>query len=119
MTPSNIDYEALKFWLQVANLAWTVILSFLVFFANRHKVTQDKIDAVQARSTRGLEKVHLRVDDHERRLNCIETELRNVSDASDEIGDLASMVSEVKGRLDGIARAVDLMNEHLMNRGKS
>jgi len=41
-----------------------------------------------------------------------------IREFSREVGKLNNALGELKGRLTGIGRAVDLMNQHLLNNGK-
>lgn len=61
-----------------------------------------------------------RIDNVDRRVATVESELRHLPTQRDitlltgQIGQLESRMGEALGRLEGIGRATDLMNEHLL-----
>ena len=118
----SIDYEAWKFWFQVLQFFGTLLLGVYVWISNRHRVTNDKIEEVKTANSKGLEKARTRMDSHDTRLTCIETEIRalpkgtDIAALSQRLAIQNALLKYLAGRLKGIGRAVDLINEHLINK---
>lgn len=98
--------------LSAAKFVWGVGLTIYVYFSNRRKAlkkvqkeTDDKIAALDARTA------------------CIEQDIKHmpsqkdIQDLSSRMDLLNGTLANLEGRLGGINRAVDLMNEFLINRG--
>ncbi len=102
---TNIDYSAWRFWLNVMQLTAICALTVYTWWTNRERVTNK------------------RFKEHHQRLTALENQVKYVPsqmqyDAlSDRIGLLHGDLQGIKGQLKGINRAVDLMNEYLINNG--
>ena len=136
-----INYTAWWFWLNVAQIIATMGIGVYVWWVNREKVTAGKFlrleKQVGERITRG-ELDEFRADNKDRldrhRSEMIETQNRlikiesdiyhlpdqqDLKNLADRIGSLDSSLHEFSGRLQGINRAVDLINEFLIKQGLS
>lgn len=106
-----MDYPVVKFWMDVAQFALTIAVWLYVWQSNRHRVTAERIEAieeVQAAQGRSLE----RLDEHIRHL----PGHSDVGGIYKRIDDVHGDLRQVVGRLDGLSRAVDLINQHLLDR---
>ncbi|MCS4503880.1 DUF2730 domain-containing protein [Arhodomonas aquaeolei] len=112
MTDWGMDWNAARFALDALVLIGVVVVGVHTWWVSRRHATADAIRQVDDR-----------VDDVEQRLTQAETDLRNmpsqtdVSELSQRIGGLHGDLREIKGSLQGLSRAVDLMNEHLIRQG--
>lgn len=135
----QINYTAWRFWFDVMQVAGLFAIGTLSWWFNREKVTAKRFkaleDDVKARVTVAAlaeleEKRAVRCELHSRRVSDAEgaisrvgTELRNMPSRdelgrlNDGIAHLSEKLGKVEGRLDGINRAADLMNEFLINQG--
>lgn len=100
----QIDYTAWRFWFDVLQLAGICSIGIYSWWSNREKVTTRKFR------------------EHEARLAQLENDIRHPScqyhvGFEDRLDTINSGVSKVEGRLEGINRAVDLMNDFLINQG--
>ena len=97
----------------------TIGMSIYVWRASRERVKTARIDSI----TKRLSNHAVKINDHETRIICIEKDFRQVpgqqslDKLSGRIDSLNSTLSTTKGRLDGVNRAVDLINEFLINHG--
>lgn len=88
----------------------TIGMTIYVWLANRQRVKTARINNMDAR-----------IGNHETRIVCIENDMKHVptqesiTGLKNAIADMNTKLSETKGRLSGINRAVDLINEHLIN----
>lgn len=133
------QYTVVWFWLQVGQMIATVIVGIYVWWTNREKVTNSRFtnlekDVAQRPTWDDVKK---RDKDRSERCNRHDVRIKNVeSDVlsigadvkhlpshkdferlSDRIGALDHSLGEFAGRLTGLNRAVDLINEFLITQG--
>lgn len=108
------DHETVRTAIAVASMIGAIAAAVYSWWAARNKTTRAAIDQVQGR-----------VEDVESRIQSVETDLRHMPTQSD-IKDLASQIAgvradmkEISGTLQGVGRAVDLMNQYLLDAGRS
>lgn len=105
------DYVSAKFWADIGQWAFNVLVALYLYFSRRNEKThQEAMDKVE----QACEKI----DQHDRdiiRLKALPS-TQQFNRLGDQMGALSAELNELKGRLSGINRAVDLMNEHLLNR---
>lgn len=108
-----IDYKAAGFWFGVGQWVFNLIVAVYLVISRKQTATND------------------RVNDMGSRLHVVEKDIANVKIELDHMPDqhqmerlgrditnLMQKIGETTGRLDGLNRAVDLMNEFLINQGK-
>lgn len=100
----TIDYTAAKYWLDVAQLLGIIGVGVYTWWSNREKVTAKKFG------------------DHERRLTEVETCLKHPRceyhlGFESRLDTMHGDIRELTGGIKGLRRAVDLMNEYLINQG--
>jgi len=104
-----VDFESARFWADVGQWVFNVMVGLYLWLTRRHKATLGQIEAACQQ-----------IEEQEREIIRLKAALPSKSQfdqLSEQIGHLSTGMSEMKGRLDGISRAVDLMNEYLINRG--
>ena len=108
----NWDWTALRFLLDLIMLLSVMTIGIYSWWVTRNQVIKSDIVSVSGR-----------VDAVEERVTLVERDIRNlptpadVSEINQRIASLHGDLREIKGSLRGLTRAVDLMNEHLINRG--
>lgn len=108
-----IDYKAAGFWFSVGQWAFNLIVAFYLFTSRKHAATNSRVDALT-----------IRVESTEKDLIGVKSDLEHMPDQNEitqlrkEITGLIQKIGETTGRLDGINRAVDLINEFLINQGR-
>lgn len=109
----SINYPALQFW---ANFIFTLVnfgTAIFVYRTNKEKVTTARFQKLEERTTKVEGKVErMPVCDSHSRMETNDTKL------FDRLDDLHGDIRELAGGVKGLSRAVDLMNEHLINKGK-
>jgi len=138
----DINYTAWRFWFDVVQTAGTIAIGAYVWWVNRKKTTEKRLTGIEARQSKmestmtsflpTIEKIDARCGPRERRIDDVEKEARimrtkldlmpshkDMKELSSRIDQLHGSLSEFNGRLKGINRAVDLMNEYLINQGKA
>ncbi|MEW6427314.1 MAG: DUF2730 family protein [Thermodesulfobacteriota bacterium] len=120
----NGDLAELKFWFDVAgNIAWVVVTAYLAY-ERRHRVTTDKIVAMDSKMTRRLEdwerEHEARCSNHHQRTATLEVTVRNapthrdLGEIHEKINAVHGLVKEFSGQLSGLNRNVSLIHEYLL-----
>lgn len=110
-----MDYGALRFWFDVVQVVGTIAIGVYVWLANRQRVTTQSIRQLE-------HDVDERLDDHGTRLSRLEEEVRHLPTHNDiggvfkRIDQIHGDLKELTGAMSGLRRAVDLINDHLLNR---
>ena len=104
-------------WIAVAQMIYNFVIGVYLWINRRYQATNKRVDEVK-------EDLTLRIEDTERALVRVSTDVSHlpnraeINSLRDDIRQLTGELSETKGRLNGINRAVDLINEFLINQGK-
>ena len=106
MSPEGIDYGAYKLWIGIAQWIFNMIVAGYLWVSRKHGA-----DLGQIKTNERM------ILDLKTRFECMPTE-RQIEVLANEMRSLTKELSETKGRLNGINRAVDLINEHLINKGR-
>ena len=108
-----MDYDSARFWTEIGQWVFNVIVAGYLYFLQRHQTTMKRIkSAYKQIGENEKDIVRLKVDFNNLPTTALFIELGR------EIRTLTKELSETKGRLSGINRAVDLINEHLINKDK-
>ncbi len=112
----QIDYTAWRFWFDFFQVAGTLGIAIYVWLINKHKATNSRIDRVEGEFDERLDKIADRV-------TVTELEIKHMPSRDDinrlnsRIEELHGDLHEIAGGVTGLRRAVDLMNEFLINQG--
>lgn len=100
-----MNYTAWKFWIDVLVLAVVAGNTVYTWYSNREKVTNKRFQAA------------------ENRLLQLENDVKNPPSCTyhprleERMDSAVRKLERMDGKLDGLSRAVDLMNEFLINQG--
>ncbi len=123
----------MRFWLDVIVLAAVVANVGYTWWSNREKVNARRFSALEKQVSErlaiethnGLEKEQqVKCGQHRERTGQVEQEMRRMESeirhmpTSRDLAALSGKLENIEGSLKGLTRAVDLMNEHLLNGGK-
>jgi hypothetical protein len=136
----DLNYTAWWFWINVFQMVCTAALGLYVWWTNREKVTGARFLSLErqvaeratAQALKDAEhKRDGRCEQHKEALSLVEKSVIEVRSELDHlptqkqfnqlnvsISDLNGSLQKTAGRLEGINRVVDLINEHFINRGK-
>lgn len=109
----DLDYQALKFWVDLAQATFTLGLGVYVYITSRERATNERVRVVE-------EKTDKRLDDHESRLSKVEAACTSAPNHQDlggvyeRVNSVDGKVNEIAGQLKVIGRAVDMINQHLL-----
>lgn len=108
----TIDYNAWRFWIGVGQIAFNLIVVVWLWNNRKHRATNDKVA-----------QVGLRVDQTEKDLLKIQTELQHLPQCSHHheldkrMAAVQGSVKKIEGRIEGFGHGLDIIQEHLLNRG--
>ncbi len=119
------DYSAWQFWIGVGQLLINVMIGAYLWFSRKHQATiklvKDTVDTWNANK----KELEIKIEAVEKDVIQVQTELKymptqnQLQNLNKNMGTLEGELKEVKGRLEGINRVADLMNEYLINKEKS
>ena len=130
----NVDYAAWRFWMDFGQWVFSFIIAVYVWVRTRRKSIEDRIvkarDEAKNAITKHGENMDRRcaarlkmiegIKEEERQLRLEIAKMpsqNDIKNLSERIDILNGGISELSGRLKGINRAVDLINEFLINQG--
>ncbi len=112
-----IDYGAWRFWLSAGQMLFNVMIAIYIWNNRKHQATNSRVERLE-------ESLVKRVEDAEKDLlsvkGCVEhlPTQDQIREVSKEMQALSSQMGELRGRITGINRAVDIINEFLINKGE-
>ncbi len=140
MTPQPLDYNAWKFWLDIAQLIGLIVIGLYTWWANREKVNSKRFKTLETKVGDRVTKVALdaiekereeRCERHRERTGSIEGEMKGFKadlkhlPTKDDIGrvharmdTVASEIDQAVGELRATTRQVNLVLESLLQRDK-
>jgi predicted nucleic acid-binding Zn-ribbon protein len=111
-----LDYPAADFWFNLGQWVFNGVVAICLWFSRKNTATNKRLETVNA-------KLSGRIDDTEKKIIRACADLEHLPDQGqfyklgEDITALRSELAEVRGRLTGVNRAVDLINEFLINQG--
>lgn len=114
----NIDFNAVRGWLAIIQFAATAAVGAYAWITARQRATEKDLQALRKR-------VNDRIEGHGDRITRIETNVAHmpthtdITNLSGRIEALHREIGRMNGTLKGVNRAVDLINEYLLNKDKS
>lgn len=135
MAAGHIDYTSARFWFDVSRAIFTIAIAVYVYFATRKKAVDERFRKMEAHISEAIKEHRSTIDDRcEKRLDRINSldkadqqmaikmesfpSSEDLKDMAKRIDETREAMKELTGRLTGINRAVDLINEYLLNKGK-
>lgn len=128
---SFFSYHELKPWIDILSQKQngiTAVVIACMWFFTRKRVTSNDItdlkDSINKKLDEQEQSATDRLEEHAERLTCLEIDMKHMPTQNDitgmnlRIDKVHGALQRVDGRLEGINRAVDLMNQHLINRGE-
>lgn len=110
-----MEWQAIKVVFDITQFLVIGGVSFYVYLTRRQQVTADRLQAFKDEVAQSL-------NGFGQRLTHLEGEVAHMPGHADlerigaRLAELHGAIEKVGGRLDGIGRAVDLMNRHLLDK---
>lgn len=130
----TVDYTAWRFWMDAGNYVATVAIGLYVWWDKRKVKTvkrfQDLEDWKSKQGPRiesletGMDELKKQCTGHMQQTNKLGVDFKtmptreDLAKLSDQMNALSVNLGTANGRLTGIGRAVDLMNQHLLKVGE-
>ncbi len=130
----NVDYMEWRFWMDVGIYAFNVGLGLYVWWDKRKVKTVKRFQDLETWKTEqgprienlatGMAELKSQCAGHLKQTNQLGADLSNMptredmTKLSDQMNTLSVALGRTSGRLSGIGRAVDLMNQHLLKVGE-
>lgn len=111
-----LDYPAAGFWFNIGQWGFNCFIAICLWLSRKNTATNKRLETVSA-------ELSSRIGETEKKIIRACSDLEHLPDQrqfyrlSEEITALTRELSETKGRLSGVNRAVDLINEFLINQG--
>lgn len=110
-----MDYEAWRFWIDILQALLTAGIGVYVWLVNRTRVNAARIRKME-------DDIDGRLDDTEHRLTKVETAVEHGPSRQDlgkihkRLDEVAQTVSRIEGENHAMARNIDLIHQHLLER---
>ena len=133
----GIDYQAIRFWLDVAMLTWAFSVSGFVIWDRRNKVTQDSIqelhkgtaDIVQTlrhEIAKELADLRMNIDGRRKAVDIMLDTVRSrqadsptradMGDLYRAINQVSTVSSELHGTVTALQNTMQMINQHLLDK---
>lgn len=137
MTLPEINYDAIRFWIDVAILAWAFGVSGFVIWDRRNKVTQEAINKLHQDTTaavqtlrqevaKELADMRLNFEDRRKHVDLAVAEMRTRQADTPTRGDLtelyqaintvSALSTELRGTVHALQNTMQLINQHLLSK---
>ncbi|ASP37865.1 hypothetical protein CHH28_03880 [Bacterioplanes sanyensis] len=111
----ELDYRALKFWFDIAQLAVLALFATYTWMLSRYKANESSIVKTKEQLTLSMQKIDERVAH-------LEAELAHAPSHEDmtvlhsRINEAAQKLTSVQGELKQMNNTMQLMHQHLLNK---
>lgn len=137
MTLPDIDYNAIRFWIDLGILLWAFFVSGLVIWDRRNKVTQDAVKKLHEDTTaavqtlrheiaKELADMRIKTEDRRKHVDSIVQEMRARQADTPTRGDLAQLyqaintvsavATELRGTVSALQNTMQIINQHLLDK---
>lgn len=110
---ADLDYSALRFWLDILQLLAVVGLFVYTAFTSRTKANKAAIDRIEGRLVEEIRRI-------DQATNAIANapSHADLGKVYDRVNDVAGSVNTITGEMSAMRRTLDLMSQHMMGSGK-
>jgi hypothetical protein len=116
MTGGGAGYEALRFWLEVAQMLATGVLGLYVWISNKSRVNTERIERLE-------NAIDARLDTHVERLVKVESAVRfgpshqDLTHIHQRMDETAAAMNSLAGEFRAVRGTLDLIHQYLLNEG--
>lgn len=105
-------------WKLIVDIAEFVVLGLVALYAHlqgRNRVTEDKLSASHKLLQEEISKQAVMIAGQQSAIAHMAAQQAAISQLLNRVSELHGDIEKVAGRLEGIGRAVDLINQHLLS----
>ena len=119
-----MDYGLWKFWFDVGQTVFMLLMGVFAWQANKHRATKAAIDRVEQRVSEAIRALDNRIDEHRDRLTTVERELTHVPGANDigeihyRVDQIGQGVKSLEGEMKQINNTMQLIQQYLLENGR-
>lgn len=124
----DINYEAWKFWMSVANFIGTILLALYLFMTSRSRVNTGRIDKLETHTDSRIDRLEQhfsqQVSEHDKRLERIEERNKHMPTHEDfkrvhaRLDTLGEETKEFRGEFKSAKHTLDIIHQYLLSEGK-
>lgn len=124
-----MELKDVQMWLQITNTLVIWIAALYTYFANRNRVTNERITSLQASLQTRLDSMRTdmdhRLDGHGDRLSRVEKDMEHAPSHEDlkrihaRMDEVSATLSSLQGEFKGANNTLHLIHTYLMSGGKS
>lgn len=121
-----IDYQAIRFWIDIGILAWAFAVSGFVIWDRRNKVTQEAISTLKHEVAKELADMRMNLDARRQHIDAALETMRARQSDTPTRGDLAQLYTainevstvavELRGTVHSLQNTMQMINQHLLDK---
>lgn len=122
----DIDYQAVRFWIDMAIMLWMFMVSGFVIWDRRNKVTQDAIQTLRHEVAKELADLKLHLDTRRLHVDEALSTMRTRQSDTPTRGDIAQLYAaingvsaisvELRGTVHALQNTMQMLNQHLLDK---
>ncbi|EXI72660.1 MAG TPA: hypothetical protein PK440_07735 [Candidatus Accumulibacter phosphatis] len=122
----GIDYQTIRFWIDMMTLLWALMVSGFVFWDRRNKVTQDAIKSLRVEVAKEIADVKMNLDARraivDETLQTLRVRLSETTTRADlapvysAISEVSEVATELRGTVAAISQTLHMINQHLLDK---
>ena len=119
-----MDYGLWKFWFDIGQTVFVVLVGIYTWQANKHRATKSAINRIQEQLENDIRALDSRIDEHRDRLTTVERELTHVPGANDigeihyRVDQIGQGVKSLEGEMKQINNTMQLIQQYLLENGR-
>jgi hypothetical protein len=122
----GLDYQAIRFWIDIGILAWAFTVSGFVIWDRRNKVTQEAVVTLRHEVAKELADIKANLETRRARVDeSLETMRARLSETPTRmdltqlykaIGEVSQVATELRGTVHSVEATLHMINQHLLDK---
>lgn|GEM_PF-2420008 len=121
-----VDYQAIRFWIDIGMLAWAFMVSGFVIWDRRNKVTQEEIQTLKHEVAKELADMRMNLDVRRQHIDEALAHVRarqadtptrsDLAQLYTAINEVSSVSIELRGTVHALQNTMQMINQHLLDK---
>lgn len=121
-----VDYQAIRFWIDIGILAWALMVSGFVIWDRRNKVTQEAIQTLKYEVAKELADMRMNLDVRRQHIDEALAHVRarqadtptrsDLAQLYTAINEVSSVSIELRGTVHALQNTMQMINQHLLDK---